>query len=134
MVTAAPVKFSVITPERRVIDSTADTVVFMAHDGEIGILPGRSPLMCELGIGQVRYDAGGKTQRIFINRGFAQVIDNEVSILTPQAIPAEAITNATIEQAEAEIGKIAGTAPDDVAAREDAQERVRVLRRLQSAS
>jgi len=69
-----PIKFVVVTPERKVLEQTADAVVIPAHDGELGILRDRAPLMCELGIGQMRYQKGGATRRLFIDGGFAQVL------------------------------------------------------------
>ncbi len=124
------IEFVVITPERRVLKESTDSLVFSAHDGEIGLLPGRAPLMCELGIGQLRYSAGGQTRRLFIDGGFAQVRDNQVSILTQQAVPAEAITPELISAAEQALQQVQGTDPAAVDAREKAQQRLRVLREL----
>ena len=128
------VKFAVITPERRVLEETADSVVFAAHDGEIGILRDRAPLMCELGIGQLRYQTGPQTRRIFIDGGFAQVHDNNVTVLTQQAIPAEDITRETIQSVEQSLSKLTGHDPETLDARLKAQRRLRVLRDLREGA
>lgn len=77
----------VITPEKLVVEDTADSVVFTAHDGELGVLPGRAPLICELGKGEVRYTKDHQTHRFSIRGGFAQVLHDHVTILTDEATP-----------------------------------------------
>jgi F-type H+-transporting ATPase subunit epsilon len=95
------INLRVVTPERQLLATDTDAVVIPAHDGEIGILPGRAPLMCELGIGQLRYDEDGKAQRIFIDGGFAQIHDNQVIVLSPHAMKPDEITAETVSAAEA---------------------------------
>jgi F-type H+-transporting ATPase subunit epsilon len=127
------IQFVVVTPERQVVEDTADSVVIPAHDGELGVLTMRAPLMCELGIGQMRYRKAGQTRRVFIDGGFAQVHDDHVTILTEHAAPAENITGEMIAQAEKAVDEIEGTSPDAVEARGKANRRAAVLRGLQSA-
>lgn len=123
----------VITPERQVLEETADEVVIPAHDGELGVLNLRSPLMCELGIGQLRYSQDGKTHRVFIEGGFAQVLENHVTLLTSRALPTEYVTPEVIAAAEHDIQSHQGTEPDTLVARERAQRRLSVLRGLREA-
>lgn len=120
----------VITPERQVVDETADAVVIPAHDGELGVLRDRAALMCELGIGQLRYTRAGQTQRVFIDGGFAQVLDNHVTLLTSRAIPADQIDADVIAQAEQVLAGHQGHDPDTRKAVEHAQRRLSVLRHL----
>ena len=44
-------QIAVVTPDAQVFDRRAGSAVLPAHDGEIGILRGRAPLLCKLGIG-----------------------------------------------------------------------------------
>jgi F-type H+-transporting ATPase subunit epsilon len=120
----------VITPERQVLEETVDAVVIPAHDGEIGILSDRAPLMCELGIGQLRYQQGGVTQRLFVDGGFAQVIDNRVAVLTTRAQRAQDITAEVVTAAERAAAERSGFAKDARLAHEQAQRRASVLRSL----
>ncbi len=76
---------SVVTPERAVLESEARFVAFPAHDGEIGILRQRAPLLCRVGIGQLRVETAQGTETFFIAGGFAQMVDNRLTILTEQA-------------------------------------------------
>ncbi|GMU33445.1 MAG: ATP synthase F1 subunit epsilon [Planctomycetia bacterium] len=106
MATKGPIECSVITPERQVLSTSANSVVFPAHDGLIGILNGRAPLLCELGTGVLRvYSTEGDMKEVFIDAGFAQVLNNEVTILTERAELAENISqsdaNMALSDAEA---------------------------------
>jgi len=91
---------SVITPEERVLDTEATSIIIPAHDGQIGIMKDRAPLLCELGIGVLHIEGGSASGKdFFIDGGFAQVLDNEVTILTEKAAPAEKISRADAQKA-----------------------------------
>jgi len=89
----------VVTPEKAVLDTPADFVALTLYDGELGVLPGRAPLIGRLGFGDLRIKSGDHTQHFFIDGGFAQVRANVVTVLTPRAIKAENIDKAAAEQA-----------------------------------
>src|SRR5215468_855738 len=118
----------VVTPERAVVDEEADFVALPLYDGEIGILPGRAPLVGRLGYGELRVRYGGQTKRFFVDGGFVQVRANVVTVLTPRAVPAEQINPAAAEQAlrQAE-GPAARASPEE---RQKAQERARAQLRV----
>jgi F-type H+-transporting ATPase subunit epsilon len=78
----------VVTPERTLFDELVEFVALPLFDGEMGILPGRSPVIGRLGYGELRTKSQGATQRYFVDGGFAQVRDNVVTLLTNRAIPA----------------------------------------------
>src|ERR1700742_4974044 len=81
----------VVTPERTLFDELVEFVALPLFDGELGILPGRSPLIGRLGYGELRTKQHGVTKRYFIDGGFAQVRDDVVTVLTDRATPAESI-------------------------------------------
>ena len=66
------------------LECDAKFVAFPAHDGEIGILPRRAPLVCKLGIGLMRIETTEEKHVMLIDGGFAQIVDNKLSILTEQ--------------------------------------------------
>ena len=112
-----------ITPEAVMVDVHADQVVFTAHDGEVGILLNRAPLLCKLGVGEMRVTTEQGTQRFYVDGGFAHVIGNEVTILTERALAAEDIDSAEARQELADLAKPGeGTL-------EDAQQRELMKRR-----
>jgi F-type H+-transporting ATPase subunit epsilon len=69
------------------------------YDGELGVLPGRAPLIGRLGYGELRIRSGVETRRFYVDGGFAQVRDNVVTVLTPRALRAEEINERAAEQA-----------------------------------
>lgn len=77
---------SVITPEAKVFEGEAEFVAIPAHDGEIGILHDRAPLLCMLGAGKLKIRTLAGEQIWFIDGGFAQVLDNRVTVLTQRAV------------------------------------------------
>lgn len=124
---AAPLHCCVITPERQVFDADASAVVFPAHDGLIGILHDRAPLLCELGIGVLRVDTTeGASKHFFVDGGFAQVLHNEVTILTDRAAAPEEINRSTAEKAMSDAQAIQATNPEAIEAKRRAIERARV--------
>ena len=85
------VRCVVVTPERMLLDEAVDFVALPLYDGELGVLPGRAPLIGRLGFGELRTRAGGSVRRYFVDGGFAQVRDDVVTVLTARAIPAEQV-------------------------------------------
>jgi len=124
------IELLVITPERQVLDEAAESVVIPAHDGELGVLWNRAPLLCELGIGQLRYQRDGRQWRMYIDGGFAQVLDNRVTVLTNRALPAEKVTAEELAAAQRAAEAHQGHSPEVMLARERARRRVRELRRI----
>ncbi len=83
---AQPLVCTVTTPEKLVNEGEARLVVVPAVDGELGILPRHAPLMALLGVGELRINRpGGETERLFVNGGFLQVLDNRVNVLATEA-------------------------------------------------
>jgi F-type H+-transporting ATPase subunit epsilon len=100
----------VVTPERTLFDQTVDFVALPLYDGEIGILPGRSPLIARLGYGELRTKVHGTAHRYFVDGGFVQVRDDVVTVLTGRAIPAQRVdTAAAARELEAAQSKRATT-------------------------
>jgi F-type H+-transporting ATPase subunit epsilon len=86
--TGKKVKIVIVTPERAVLDDAVDFVALPMFDGELGVLPGRAPLIGRLGIGELRIRRGDKIESFFIDGGFAQVRAEAVTVLTPSAAKA----------------------------------------------
>ncbi|MBA4040143.1 MAG: hypothetical protein C0468_07490 [Planctomyces sp.] len=128
-----------ITPQGKVMDTKATYAVLPAHDGQIGVMHGQSPLVMRLGLGELRVDvaptggqgAGPAGSRYFvIEGGFAQVLNNRLSILTTRAASAETLSvpEATKELAAAREARPATLAQADKNTLD--QERARVKLRL----
>ena len=96
------VRCTVVTPEKAVLDKTAEMVVLPMFDGELGVLPGRAPLIGRLGAGELRLKTGAAVERYFVEAGFVQVRENVISVLTARAVPAAQVTAAMAEKAAAD--------------------------------
>lgn len=118
-------KCVVVTPERAVLDEESDFIALPMFDGELGVLPGRSPLIGRLGIGELRTRRGSVTHRFLIDGGFAQVRANIVTVLTSKAQKAEDIDTAAAERVLSE-----SAAAGDAAAHAHAQQRARAALRI----
>jgi F-type H+-transporting ATPase subunit epsilon len=97
-------KCVVVTPEQQVLDESITQAIVPGHDGLIGILTDRAPLLTKLGTGPLRIDrAGGARSYFFVDGGVAQMKDNKLTILTREATPASEIDaeSARAEYAEA---------------------------------
>jgi F-type H+-transporting ATPase subunit epsilon len=82
----------VVTPEQALLDEPADFVALPMYDGELGVLPGRAPLIGRLGYGELRVRQGARTQHYYVDGGFAQVRANVVTVLTSKAMAAAEIS------------------------------------------
>lgn len=78
-------QLSVITPERAILETAATFVALPAWDGEIGILPHRAPLLARLGVGWLRADTPQGKKELLLDGGFAQVVEDKVTVLTEHA-------------------------------------------------
>lgn len=78
----------VVTPEDTALDENAEFVVVPMIDGEAGIGANHAPMIGRLGCGEVRIKVDGKGRRFYVDGGFVQVNDNEVSVITGVAIAA----------------------------------------------
>ncbi|MFI5459607.1 MAG: ATP synthase F1 subunit epsilon [Isosphaerales bacterium] len=79
----------VVTPEKTLFDELVDFVALPLYDGELGLLPGRAPLIGRLGFGELRTRTDEVVRRYFVDGGFAQVRHDVVTVLTQRAIPAD---------------------------------------------
>jgi F-type H+-transporting ATPase subunit epsilon len=76
----------VVTPEQETLNETISQAILPAHDGMIGILTGRAPLLVKLGKGPLRIDlATGQSRTYQINGGIAQMKGDNLTVLTTQA-------------------------------------------------
>lgn len=78
-------KLTVVTPETTLLSESAVSVRFPLEDGEIGILPNHAPMVGRLGLGELIVTTSAGSRTYFIDGGFAQVKDNEVTLLTNEA-------------------------------------------------
>ena len=90
----------IITPERIVLDTTAEQVAAKALDGELSILPGHEPLVTALDIDVLRYYQNGEEHSAAIIGGVLEVGDKEVTVLSDSAELGIEVDEARAKQAK----------------------------------
>ena len=96
---AETIQLEIVTPERLVVNDTADYIEIPGKTGYLGVLPGHAPLITELAVGEISYSNAGKTKRLAVAWGFAEVLQNKVTILAETAEKAEEIDIARAQAA-----------------------------------
>lgn len=87
-----PLTVKIITPERSFEPKEYDSVTLPAFDGEVGILSGHAPFVCQLGSGTLKLKSTTEAdQELVLAGGVAQVADDEVRILAESVVQAEEI-------------------------------------------
>ena len=82
---AEKIQLDVVTPERRVLAEPVDMVTVPGLGGEMGILPGHTPLISQLQTGVLTYVQEGKSSSLHVSGGFVEVRDDHVSVLADVA-------------------------------------------------
>lgn len=104
----------IVTPERRVVREEVDEVVCPGIEGEFGVLPGHTPFLTALKIGELSYRKGNETKYIAITWGYAEVDGGRVEILADMAETAEEIDLRRAEDAKARAESQLKGMPDEV--------------------
>lgn len=126
---------SIVTPERSVLETDAATFVALpAWDGEIGFLVDRAPLICRLAAGEARVRTAEGEQGWFIDGGFAEMVDNRLTVLTESARGPEELDRSAAQQALDEALAMPVRDKAEEAARDRALQRARAQLRLSDRS
>jgi len=81
-----------VTPDRILVDVSADAVELPSKSGYMEVLFGHAPLLAELGVGEVRlHGVSSGDQNYFVVWGFVEVLPDRVTILAQNAIKPEEI-------------------------------------------
>ena len=94
-----PLQLDIVTPEKRVLSETVDSVVLPGTEGEFGVLPMHVPLVTTLKPGELVYSKDGKAEHFAIGTGFVEVTGTSVAVLTDMAMEAADIDEKTVQTA-----------------------------------
>ena len=107
---------TIVTRERKIVETQVDEVILPGSDGELGILPGHTPLLALLKIGELRYRSGTTVNRLVIAWGFAEVLPDRVIVLAERGFLPTEIDRAAAEQervtAEKELAYLSSHDPE----------------------
>jgi F-type H+-transporting ATPase subunit epsilon len=103
-----------VTPDRLLLDATAEAVELPSMSGYLEALYGAAPLLAELGAGEVRLHGGTSgDQKFFVAWGFVEVLPERVTILAETALHPNEIDRAEAQQELQEGEKLWQEAGDD---------------------
>ena len=74
-------QLEVVTPHRSIVEAEVDEIMVPGSEGYFGILPGHTPLLATLQVGELSYRIGSETHYLSVAFGFAEVLPDRVTIL-----------------------------------------------------
>ena len=126
----AGLEVHLVTPEREVWAGEADFVTARGVDGDLGVLPGHTPLLAALAVGPVFIDAGGSRTAVAVDGGFLHVAHDDddvtrVDILAEHAVLPEELAGDDAETHERRAEQLRSEDRADEAREEEAKAAVR---------
>ena len=99
---ALPTKLTleIVTPDRALLREEVDEVVVPGSQGELGVLPGHTPLLSTLKIGELWYRQGQEKHYLAIAFGFVEVLPDRVTVLAQVGERAQEIDVQRAERAK----------------------------------
>jgi len=75
----------IVTPERLLVSQQVDEVQLPGAEGYFGVLPGHTPLLATLQVGELWYRVGQEKHYLAVAFGFAEVLPDRVTVLAQLA-------------------------------------------------
>ena len=88
-----------VSPEKLLLSRQVEMATIPAAEGEMGVLPGHSPMIVALRGGVIRVrENGAETERLFVGGGFAEISRDRVTILADEATALASLSRAASER------------------------------------
>ncbi|MBY0335382.1 MAG: ATP synthase F1 subunit epsilon [Acetobacteraceae bacterium] len=117
----ATFQLELVSPEKLLLSRQVEMVIVPAFEGEMGILPGHSPMIVALRGGTIRVrENGQETERLFVAGGFAEITPDRVTVLADEATPVADLSRAEAERRIAEAERAYTDAALDTPEKRDA--------------
>lgn len=99
---ALPTKLTleIVTPDRAIVNETVDEVQLPGSEGSFGVLPGHTPLLATLQVGEMWYRIGQEIHYLALAFGFVEVLPDRVTVLAQIAERAQDIDVSRAEAAK----------------------------------
>ncbi|WP_303721897.1 F0F1 ATP synthase subunit epsilon [Malonomonas rubra] len=91
-----------VTPYKKVLSEEVDEITAPGFVGELGLLPGHTPLLTTLKVGELSYKKGGQQFHVAVNWGYLEVAEDTVTVLVDTAEKADEID---LKRAQAALGR-----------------------------
>ena len=97
---ADKIKLRVVTPSRLMFDEEVDEVTAVGELGEFGVLPNHISFLSTLVPGELSYKQGANKRILALSGGYAEVLDNVMTVLAPAAEFGSEIDSARAQRAK----------------------------------
>src|ERR687891_2834047 len=94
------IDLQIVTPDRLIVREQVDEVQLPGSEGYFGVLPGHTPLLASLAVGEMWYRKGREKTYLSLAFGFCEVLPDRVTILAQLAERAEEIDVKRAEEAK----------------------------------
>jgi F-type H+-transporting ATPase subunit epsilon len=94
------IELQIVTPDKMLVREQVDEVKIPGTEGYFGVLPGHTPMLASLAVGEMWYRKGQEKTFLALANGFAEVLPDRVTILAQLAERAEDIDIARAEEAK----------------------------------
>ena len=102
------IDLQIVTPDRPIVREQVDEVQIPGSQGYLGVLPGHTPLLTALAVGELWYRKGQEKTYVAIACGFVEILPDRVTVLAKLAERAE-----DIDLERAEVGAAASRGSAD---------------------
>ena len=127
MIAARQLQLVLVTPEKTLLDEPVQALRFPLYDGQIGVLPGRAPVVGRLGYGELKISTAEGDRSFFVDGGFVQVKGSVVSILTNRSMPVDEINPGEAEELLKSSSERSAASDVDFSSKSRDQERARQM-------
>ena len=103
---ADKIRLRVVTPSRMLLDEDVDEVTAPGELGEFGVLPNHIAFLTTLVPGELSYKQGSSKKTLAVGGGYAEVLDNVMTVLAPAAEFADEIDSARAQRAKERAEKL----------------------------
>jgi len=94
------IELQIVTPDKMLVREQVDEVEIPGTEGYFGVLPGHTPMLASLAVGEMWYRQGQEKTYLSLANGFCEVLPDRVTILAQLAERAEDIDIARAEEAK----------------------------------
>ena len=95
-------KLEMVTPYKQVLSEEVDELTLPGLIGELGILPGHTPLLTTLRVGEMSYKKGGQQFHVAVNWGYVEIDEDAITVLVDTAEKSDEID---LARAKAALGR-----------------------------
>lgn len=94
-----PTQLEIVAPDKLLLSQPVDMAVIPAAEGDMGVLPGHSPMIVLLRGGTITLHEGGQpTARLYVSGGFAEITPERCTVLADEATPVAEVSRAKAEE------------------------------------